>query len=157
MLTASPSDADVFTHLDGAVLVRHPVSTGRWHTWLPPLPAGRLVTVSVAGHDRNELRALEVAADDHFGGYRYVSAPYPQGLVPPPPRCVADLLVPGSMISGSDPWWSALQHGCERIFDLSMGPVLTVLGPILLHHLNASHLATNESRQGSPCESPRDD
>ncbi len=112
---------------DGAVLVRLRAQGPDWATRLPPAPAGQVLTVTV-GHPS----LVPVPVDDLVtGGYRIVgvaSSERPFGA------CV-DVLVPGSVREQAPDWWADMTTVAERIFDLRMGPVWTVLGPELELHL----------------------
>ena len=134
-LPASPTGAHVTTRatpptLDGAVLVRIRASGPQWAARLPAVPARDVLTVTVGHPD-----LLPVPVDDLIaGGYRIVgvaSAERPFGA------CV-DVLVPADLRERCPAWWQQLGQVADRVFDLRMGPVLSVLGEELELHLTAS-------------------
>lgn len=108
------------------MLVRIPATGTDWAGRLPPVPGGRVLTVSVG-----DPALLGVPADDLVSaGYRIV------GLVPGGTATMrVDVLVPAALRTGEVAWWRALLAGAERVFDLRMGPVQHVLGPELAAHL----------------------
>ena len=115
---------------DGAVLVRVRAQGPEWAARLPPAPTRQVLTVTV-GHPS----LLPVPVDDLIsGGYRIVgvaSSERPVGA------CV-DVLVPGELRTQAPEWWARMAGLAERIFDLRMGPVWTVLGAELELHLAAT-------------------
>lgn len=115
---------------DGAVLVRLRADGPDWAARLPTAPTSQVLTVTV-GHPS----LLPVPVDDLIaGGYRIVgvaSSERPFGA------CV-DVFVPARLREEAPGWWAEMTRLADRIFDLRMGPVWSVLGPELELHLAAT-------------------
>ncbi len=115
---------------DGSVLVRVRASGPGWITQLPVVPGDRTLTVTV-GHPS----LLPVPVDELIAaGYRIVGAADGERSFGP---CV-DIYVPAELRTGHPAWWRSMAEVADRVFDLRMGPVWTVLGEELELHLAAS-------------------
>jgi hypothetical protein len=122
---SAPQTADA-TPTQGAALVRLPVDDGAWVTALPPVPSGWTLTVSL-GHPS----LLPIPEDELTSrGYAVVGVATARA---PVGRSI-DVLVPGALRAAEPRWWEQLGRRASRIFDLRMGPVLTVLGNQLALH-----------------------
>lgn len=112
--------------VDSGALLRLPVEESRWTEEVPPVPAGRSVTVSLRSPDRlRDRAALELL------GYRVVSA----RPVSTRGDAVADFLVPQDMPDAHPRWWRALRVQAVNAFDLSFGPVQQALADVVRLHL----------------------
>lgn len=113
---------------EGGVLLRLPASGPGWPDLLPVVPAGHVVTVTVG---RPGLLPDEAHATAR--GYRVVGA----ASEARPIGDVVDLLVPRALREAAPGWWAPVLADASRAFDLSLGPVLTVLGAELALHAQA--------------------
>ncbi|MFA9429038.1 hypothetical protein [Egicoccus sp. AB-alg2] len=114
---------------DGSVLVRVTAHDHSWARRLPPVPDGRVLTVTVGHPD-----LLPVAVDDLVsGGYRIAGV----AAAHRPVGRNVDVLVPGELRRAHLGWWEQLLVGAERVFDLRLGPVARVLAAELDLHLRA--------------------
>jgi len=114
---------------DGSVLVRVAAHDRTWARRLPPVPGGRVLTVTVGHPD-----LLPVDGDDLLlGGYRIAGV----AAAHRPVGHNIDVLVPGNLRRGDADWWEDLLAGAERVFDLRLGPVARVLAAELDLHLRA--------------------
>lgn len=101
-----------------------------WTDDIPPVPAGRTVTVSVssarvADRDGPALRAL---------GYRVVGV----GADPAADRTGAALFLVRQDVAAAHPtWWRALADRAERVHNLAHGPVAAVFAAALRRHVEA--------------------
>jgi hypothetical protein len=111
------------------VVVRLLVAGSGWAESLPPVPSGQDVTVSFSTADAEAEHADAVA----LLGYRVV------GVEALPPRLgtepAADFLVARTVLEAHPAWWAALAAQAHRTFNLALGPVAAVLGPILSRHV----------------------
>jgi hypothetical protein len=98
------------------VLVRIVPSGAGWTGGLPPVPPGRVVTVSVNAPDLLPDRTRLEARGYTFAGLR------PAPLVSPGAR-VADVLVPVDVAEAEPRWWGELVLLADRVFHLALGPV----------------------------------
>lgn len=115
---------------DGAVLVRVRAEGPQWAGRLPSAPAPWVLTVTV-GHPA----LLPVPVDDLLaGGYRIVGV---AGEDQSFGACV-DVFVPAALREQAPDWWAGMTRVADRIFDLRMGPVWSVLGAELELHLAAA-------------------
>jgi hypothetical protein len=114
---------------DGDVLVRLPAFDRSWPSGIPAVPSGWTLTVTL-GHPR----LVPVDADQLVtAGYRIVGAAVehrPIGLV-------IDVLVPRALRLAAPDWWDEVHARAERVFDLRLGPVRSVLAAELALHLKA--------------------
>lgn len=116
---------------DGALL-RLAIAGGRWAEDLPPVPRGRVVTVTLSS---------ATAADEHgealaLLGYRLA------GVSPrPSDATVAEVLVPQAVIEAHPRFWRSLADRAEQAFSLAHGPVLARLDAELRVHLAARRRA----------------
>jgi hypothetical protein len=115
---------------DGSVLVRIVAPDRSWARRLPPVPADRVLTVTV-GHPA----LLPVPVDDLVGGgYRIVGVAAEHR----PVGRTIDVLVPADLRRDHPAWWGQLVVMTERVFDLRHGPVQRVLAAELDLHLRAN-------------------
>lgn len=114
---------------DGAVLVRLRADGPDWAARLPITPSRQVLTVTV-GHPS----LLPVPVDDLItGGYRIVGVASSEQSFG---ACV-DVFVPAELREQAPAWWAQMAQLADRIFDLRMGPVWSVLGNELELHLAA--------------------
>lgn len=115
----------------GAVLVRVFAHGASWVRSLPPVPAGRTVTVTVSSP-----ALTRVPADDLVShGYRLAGV-WDSGRRRGAGETV-DLLVPADLAEAHPAWWSELLRQAARAFDLDLGPVQALLGDEVALHLDA--------------------
>ena len=115
---------------DGAVLVRVRADGPEWAARLPSAPASWVLTVTV-GHPT----LLPVPVDDLLtNGYRIVGVARDDQSFG---ACV-DVFVPAQVREQAPAWWAEMTRVADRIFDLRMGPVWSVLGHELELHLAAA-------------------
>jgi hypothetical protein len=115
---------------DGAVLVRVRADGPEWVGRLPSAPAAWVLTVTV-GHPS----LLPVSVDELLAsGYRIVGVARDGESFG---SCV-DVFVPAQLREQAPAWWDEMTRAADRIFDLRMGPVWSVLGQELELHLGAA-------------------
>jgi len=122
-VTPSPS-APCFA--EGTVLARMPARDRSWARRLPRVPEGRVLTVTVG-----DPGLMPVPLDDLVAnGYRVVgdSADLRAG------GDRIDVLVPPDLRDAHPGWWYELASAADRVFDLTLGPVLEVLADELELH-----------------------
>jgi hypothetical protein len=117
--------------LHSAVLVRLPVESSDWAAALPRVPAGWQLTVSLGHPDLQPIPHDELRARGyHVVGVATARAPVGRSV---------DVLVPGALRAAEPSWWDQLGSRASRIFDLRMGPVLTLLrSQLALHERGAA-------------------
>lgn len=118
----------------GALLVRVRVASPSgpapqsWVRSLPRVPRGETVTITV-----NDPRLRRIPVDDLVShGYRIVGV---RDAARRTSAATVDLLVTAELIAAHPQWAARLRARAERAFDLSMGPVLRVLGDVVALHL----------------------
>ncbi len=115
------------TPADGAVIVRLRATGRGWFRTLPPVPGGRILTVTVG---RAEL--LPVPTEELLDrGYRLVGVAVEHRPIGP----TVDVLVPPELREEEPAWWAGFAPLAERVFDLRMGPVRQVLAAEIDVHL----------------------
>lgn len=119
---------------EGALL-RVAVDDEAWAEGIPPVPAGREVSVSFSTAAAARLHA----APAEMLGYRIVgtvAAAPGGGAVPDGP--VAHVLVPQAVLEAHPRWWRALAGRAERAYSLASGPAVRALGDVLRAHLGSA-------------------
>lgn len=112
--------------VDGGALLRLHIEGVEWADEVPPVPTGRVVTVSLRSPDRMRDRgALEEL------GYTVVSARPVSASV----EATADFLVARMMPPAHPRWWRTLAALAVKSYDLSCGPVQVALADVLKPHL----------------------
>lgn len=114
---------------EGALL-RCILDSDRWAESLPPVPAGRIVTLSFT----SAAAHVEHAEACELLGYTVVGIP-PDGTVPS--VSVADLLVTQDLIEAHPTWWRGLATHADRVYSLAHGPAVALLKDVLEPHLAA--------------------
>lgn len=114
---------------EGALL-RCILDSDRWAESLPPVPAERKITLSFT----SAAAQVEHAEACELLGYTVVGLP-PDDVEPS--VSVADLLVTQAVIEAHPTWWRALATHADRVYSLSHGPAVALLGKVLEPHLIA--------------------
>lgn len=114
---------------EGALL-RCILDSDRWAESLPPVPVGRLVTLSFT----SAAAQVEHAEACQLLGYTLVGVPPERQEAP---VSVADLLVAQDVIDAHPTWWRALATHADRVYSLAHGPAVALLREVLEPHLAA--------------------
>lgn len=115
---------------EGTLLVRVPAADRTWARHLPPVPAGRTLTVTVGHADLAPVPADDLVAS----GYRIVGVATDHR----PLGRLVDVCVPPDLRTGHPGWWVALVERADRVFDPRLGPVARVLAAELDLHRRAA-------------------
>lgn len=112
---------------EGALL-RCILDSDRWAESLPPVPSGRLVTLSFT----SSAALVEHGEACELLGFRVVGRPTDD---PGAAVSVADLLVTQDVIDRHPTWWRALATHADRVYSLAHGPAVALLRTVLDPHL----------------------
>lgn len=114
---------------EGALL-RCILDSQRWAESLPPVPAGKLVTLSFT----SSAAQVEHAEACEMLGYTVVGTPSDDAGAT---VTVADLLVAQDVIDAHPTWWRGLATHADRVYSLAHGPAVALLRDVLEPHLAA--------------------
>ncbi len=117
---------------DGAVIVRLRAPDRTWISELPVVPGSRTLTVTVGRADLLPVPVEELMSR----GYRLVGVAAEHRPIGP----TVDVLVPADLRESEPQWWQQLKPLSERVFDLRMGPVRTVLAAEIDVHVRHAEL-----------------